>query len=454
MSIARAVGKGVAWNTLSTILEKGIILANVFLTLTLLSIHEYGLVQLILSALSLTSIILLPGFSEAIVADLAVEYGRGKKGKVKEVLVQYSSLILFLSVASWALLYFGSNLFINVTGGELATKYLRIVSYVLLLAPARTLINMILSVKLKFREQAFYTGIEEVSKLIFLVFFLLFLKQGVEGVLLATVYSQLAAVLIFSPYVISHILEIVRAPGEKIEPFWKMLTTHRIWSIANSYVGNLVGNAQVWIIKIFLGTDAVALFTVAQGLVAHVVSLLPLNTVIVPVLPRYIDKADEFRQVLRSSMKVQLVSSLALIIFGFIAGPLILYFLFPKYIPSLFLYFVLLFGIFASSANVLFTSVFTTLKRQKDYFLSSVVKLILTLVCMSVSVYYFGILGTAFGAVLTALLSTLERQYRLARIAPSYRFTTESFLSIDEKERAILLSVFTPLKQKWLRVFK
>ena len=454
MSIARAVGKGIAWNTFSTVLEKGIILGNVFLTLTYLTIHEYGLVQLILSALSLISVILLPGFSDAIVADLAVEHGRDDTGKVKEVLVQYTILVTILSLASWGLLFFGSSFVVHMTGGELASKYLRIISYVLLLAPARTLINMILSVKLKFREQAFYTAIEEVSKFFLLIVCLVWLKRGVEGVLIATVFSQLCATVIFFPYVLPYIIQILKTPAEKIGFFWRTLSPHRLWSIANSYIGTLVGNAQVWIIKAFLGTDAVALFTVAQGLVSHVVSLLPLNTVIIPVLPRYIDKAVEFRQVLRSSMKLQIVSALGLVIFGMIAGPAVVYLFFQKYIPSLSLYFILLLGIFASSANVLFTTVFLTLKRQKEYFSSSVVKLLLTVSVLGTTVYFFGIIGTAFGAVLVGVLSTYERHNRLARTAPEYRLSSQSFFTVDQQERLFMRSVLTTLKNKWLRVFR
>jgi O-antigen/teichoic acid export membrane protein len=453
MSIGLTVTKGAAWNTVTTLGEKVIILANVFITLSFLTIHEYGLVQLVLSTVSIATIALLPGFSDAITADLAVEHGRKELGRAKEVLLQYNGLIMLLSVIAWAVLFFGSGLIVHVSGGVLAARYVRIASFGLLLSPLRTALNMLFTVALKFREQALYSVVEEIAKLAGLVLLVVWFRLGIEGLLVATVLSQLIAILVFLPFGLPLANEILRTPSEAMGPFWKSLSKHRAWSIANSYVGTVLANTQVWITKVLLGTDAVALFSVAQGLVAQVTSLLPLSIVIVPILPRYIDKPEEFRRALRTSMKVQLASAVGLVVLGAVGGPILIHILFPKYVPSLGLYLLLLIGIIPGASNVLLTPVFATLKRQNSFFYSSLIKLVLTIVLFRASIYAFGIWGTAVGSVLAALLSTFERQNRLHRIAPEYALETKRFFSLDHEERIFAASLLKTLRERWLRVF-
>ncbi|MGB4076511.1 MAG: hypothetical protein WBK28_02285, partial [Minisyncoccia bacterium] len=97
MSTAREIGKGVAWGFSTTVLEKALALVNILIVLHYLSVYEYGIVGLVMSAVSLVGMLLLSGLSTTITADLGVERARGALGKMKGLFHQYCS---FLTVVS------------------------------------------------------------------------------------------------------------------------------------------------------------------------------------------------------------------------------------------------------------------------------------------------------------------------------------------------------------------
>src|SRR5665213_3436911 len=100
MGIAKTVGKGMVWNTVSTFVGRGIVFVNVFIILQHLSVYEYGLSELVLSVVSTMSILLLPGLSSAIIADLSTERAQDNKERMKTIFHQYLFLNIVLGILS------------------------------------------------------------------------------------------------------------------------------------------------------------------------------------------------------------------------------------------------------------------------------------------------------------------------------------------------------------------
>src|SRR3989344_206314 len=176
----RIIGEGTAFNSFSNVALKFVGLATVFFILRRLSAYEYGLTELTISSLPLLSIFFLPGMGDVVIADMSLERGKGNLSRMKSIFLQFFKLQFLLSIVVWAIVFFGANLIANYYEGPISLL-LKIYSFSFLLSPFRSMIIMFFTVNLKFFQQSFYTFLEEVFKLIFLLFFFFILGKGPDG---------------------------------------------------------------------------------------------------------------------------------------------------------------------------------------------------------------------------------------------------------------------------------
>lgn len=447
MSVARTIGKGVAWNTMSTIIGKIVAFANVFLILQHLSVYEYGLSELIFSVISTMSIVLLPGLASAITADLAVERARGEFGRMKAVFLRYFSVNIVLSIVAWSILFFGSSFVAHMAGNDSIGYFLKIVSFSFILSPLRGITQMLATVEMRFSDQSFYGVIEEIAKGFFLLLFFFVFHYGVNGLLFAVILSQLTAFLVYIPRTLSAYRRFGHAEAEDGQVFWQILQHHRKWSVAVTYVNNLGKTMQLWIIRLLLGTEAVGLYAFATGVIGQLASFLPFSTILVSVLPRFVDRRDELIRVFRSSIKAQFILSVLLLVCAYIGAP-ILFWIFPKYNPAFLLLYISLLSILPASIVGMYTPMFNTLKEQFPFFLSMVWKVVFSSVFLWLGSTYFGIPGIGLAVVLGFVASMTERTIRLSRLVPEFSFSLKEFFSLDKIEVSLLKNLCTEIRTK------
>ncbi|MDB5189505.1 MAG: hypothetical protein JWL82_462 [Parcubacteria group bacterium] len=436
MSTTRTVGKGVAWNFSSNLIEKGIVFANVLIILSYLSVYEYGLIELVLTALSTVGIILLPGLTGSITADMGVERARGEKGKMKALFSQYMLFLLVVSLIAFFVLFFGATAIAGISGNASIGHFLQIISFSFLIAPLRAISLLMATVHIRFIDQSLYPMVEEVAKTLGLLSFFYLFHLGPQGLLFAVISSQLAAVLVFLPRTWSGYRHFASAHAEGGYRFWEIFGTHRKWSVLASYLGTLMQNMQLWIIKLLLGTEAVGLYAFATGIMGNVSSLLPFTDVFTSLGPKYLEKKEEFVQLIKTSIRLQTMMAFILIVAACIGLPVLLMIL-PKYVPAAPLTVLMLFVLIPTSITIITTPTFNILKEQFSYFLSVIIKFILTGILMTVSVLAFGIIGIGIGSILINILSGFERYWRLKQLLPTFKLTLRDFFILSSGERAL-----------------
>ncbi len=435
MNLVQKVSMGVAWNVSSTVFGKMIMFANVFIVLNFLSLYEYGFSELVMSVISVIGIVLLPGLTTTIIADMAVEKSRGNPGQMKHIFNQYLYLNIALGVTAWSVLFFGSHPVASAFGNPYAAQFLQIASFSFLIAPLRAVSLVLATVMLRFFDLSYYNVIEEVFKFILLLVLVVYLRMGIHGVIYAMVFSQLLVALAYVPRTLSAYRYFSSAREEGSRRFWNILREHRKWSVGASYVGTIATNSRIWIIKLMLGTEAVGIFAFASGIFSHIASLLPLTAVITPIVPSYVDKRDQLVRILRASLKLQLLAGLAFLAGAYVFGYLFVSILFPKYVVAVPLLYVLLIALLANSVAALFTPVFAALKEQKSLLQSNALKLALTVIFLPPAIYLFGIVGIGVEMVLTTLGNTIERYVRLRKLLPEFTFRLREILHPDAYER-------------------
>lgn len=440
MSLLRTVGKGIAWTVVGTVINKVLVLANVLIILHHLTVFNYGVAELVFSVVSVASIILLPGLTATIAADMGVERARGNTARMKALFLQYVLLVGVLATLAFSLLYFGSAIVAAFSGNDSIQNYIQIIAWTLLISPLRSISQMLANVHIRFIDQAVYSTLEEVAKTIALVLFFYGFGMGIEGLLYSVVASQLVAVVCFVPRTISGYLYFGTAVAEGQYRFWHLLGSHRKWSILAGYVGNITQNLQLWIIKLFLGTEAVGLFAFALGIYSNVFSLLPFSSVFASLAPRYIEKQQQFIGLIRSSVKAQFLSALVLIVATFVGLP-ILMFILPKYLPAMPLTLVIIFAIIPTATTAVVTSTFAILKEQFSFFLTQLVKLLLTVTVMPLSVTLFGIIGIGIGSLIINSSSSIERYVRLKSKLPGFSLSFCDIAIPTEYQLSVLRSL-------------
>jgi O-antigen/teichoic acid export membrane protein len=430
MNVANTIGKGVAWSTIGTTVGKVIVLLNIFVILRYLSVYEYGLSELVLSVISSLGIILLPGLSTAIIADMSLERSRKAYGEMKSIFQQYFILNLVLGIIAWAPLFFGATWIAKLVGNVSIGYFLQIISFSFLISPFRMIATMMTTIELRFFDQSFYSVVEEIVKGVLLVIFIVLLGKGIEGLLYATVLSQVIAFIIFIPRTLSALQTFIHASAEKSYHFWNMLRSHRKWSIAGSYLSSLTQTAQLWIIRLMLGTVAVGLYSVASGILSQVSALLPFGNILSPIAPAYVDKRDELVRLIRASLKVQVVMSIGLLVVSLLLLPIFI-FIFPKYASAAPLAAVLLVGIIPLAMIGIFTPIFSAFKKQLSFSFSVTV---LTLLLFPAGITAFGLIGVGIANTLVTLISTGERYWRLRRTLPELTIRGKDFYSLTQGE--------------------
>lgn len=437
MTMLRSMGRGIAWTTAGTGSSKILVLANVLIILSYLSIYEYGLTELVFSVVSMLSILLLPGLYSTVVADMGVERARGELGRMKSIFLQYVVLSVALGTLAFTILFLAAPIAAQLSGNSSIEYFLRIVSFSFLVSPLRSLTQLMAVVHVRFIDQAAYPLVEEMAKTACLLVTFYVLAMGPAGLLYTYVLAPLMAAIVFLPRTVSGYLHFSRGTAANYLHFWRLLGTHRKWSVATSYMGTLGQNAQLWIIRLMLGTEAVGLYAFATGIVGNVSSFLPLSSVLASLAPRYAKRKEELARLLRVSVKAQFGLAIALSVAAICALPLFLIIL-PKYASALPLAAALLANLIPGSLLGLFAPVYATLKLQREYFFSMLIKATLIVALIPLGIAVLGLYGTALAVTCVTLLSGLERYLRLTRVFPEFSMSLRSLFSLSPREQWIM----------------
>lgn len=436
------------WNTSAVVLGKVLMFANVFLVLTGLTVYEYGFSELVLSIIAMAGVVFLPGLTAAITADMAVARGRSDFGEMSRVFHQHFLFNLILGVSAWAVLFFAALPVAQFAGTPYAAQFLQIVSFTFLLSPLRAAQQMLASVMLRFLDQSFYSIVEESFKLAFVVLFIVMWRWGIHGLMYAIFLSQLAVLLVYVPRSLSAYREFSRATVVGKYRFWDVLQAHRKWSVGASYVGTIAQNARLWIIKFFLGTEAVGLFSFAMGMFSHISSLLPLATVLAPVMPRYVDQRDQLARILRASVKFQAALGLFALVMAFGLTVPFVSILFPKYVDSIPLIFVFLLSIVPNSIGALFIPVFAAYKQQQSLLFANTFKAFLMAIFLPPSILLFGLPGIGVEVFFTTVGNGIERYRRLRRLLPEFSLLLSELFRADEREKEAMRIVYAAASKR------
>jgi O-antigen/teichoic acid export membrane protein len=441
------MGKGTFWNTLFNISSKVVGIAIAAIVLTRLSVYEYGLIELILSSVAVLNIFVLPGLSSTVVSDMSVEIAEGNGLAAKSLLRSYFNLQVVLALLAFSLIILMGSFLGKLS--HTSSIYFFILSFNFITSPFRSLFITAFSVSHEFFKRNAFSFFEEVSKLAIILVFLFSKKIEVGTVILSSVLAPVIPIIIFSPFLI-RTLKSFNFGLNKSFPIKYYIFNHGIWGVFTNYANNFGQAVRLWLVKFFIGTEAVAVASLAQTLMAHTLSIFNFQSVLGPVLSRYTNDIKRLSILAVKSVKYQMVIFVLLAVFVAIAFPLLLVLLFPKYEPVIPIFTIMLISVIPHSFAVVLSPLYNTFKAQKELFSSVMLKNGFIVLYSAIFLPVFGIYGVAFEYVLTILTFTVERYRRIKRRLPDFSISPKNIFSFDENDEF----VFQMIKQKFFKLSK
>lgn len=437
--------KGTVSYTIANALTKVVAITNTLLVLRSLTPYAYGVAELALSVVGVFSIFQLSGLERTVIADMGVEKGSGNIAQSRRIFQDFMMLLLGLCGIAWSVLFFGSEIVAQFFTPEIGS-YFTIISFLFLATPFTASMRILYGTYFDFTASALFTFLQEATKLIFLAAFFFLGTVSISIVLWSYVVAQLAPFVLLLPRTYRHVRNLTAVEMNLPAAPWRFFQQHNLWTLFSNYLDTFTKSFRLWLIKLFLGTEAVALFAVAQGIVGQLSSFINLHTVVSPVLPQYLHNRQIFYRIIDATLKYQILLALGVIGSGIVLVPILVEFLFPQYLAALPLFYLMVFVLIPSSINGVFQTMFYVLKAQRSLFNAQLARLVFTGGFGSVAMMSIGIPGVALEYVASAAFFAYERRRALRALYSDFTFRPRDFFVFDEYDRVLLRRIYGKLR--------
>lgn len=439
-STTRSIVQGTAVLSFLGLITKFASFFTAIIVLRSLSIHEYGLSELSMTLFSFLGILLLPGISSVIIADMSFCKGRGDMSRAKEIFKHYITLQSLLCVVGFIIL-FSLSFFVEYFVTENVSNSLRILSFSFLISPFRMAFSILFSVEKQFFYQGLIGFFEEFFRLAIVLYIFVFHSFHLESVFLANTLGQASAMIFIYPvFLISYKMwrRVTATTGGHV---LESLFAHGKWAVFSTYFNTFGQNIRLWIIKTMLGTPAVSIFSLASTLLAHTQSLFSLSSVLIPIISEKMSNRKLVNIIIAKSIKYQMITFAFIGLCSLIFMPFVISFAFPKYLIALSSYNLLLIAMILASFAAVFTPMFQAAKQQKSLFKAILLKNISIVVFSFVFLPIFGVIGASIEYLITLTIYLFERYRVLKKIYPGFRISLRSFFVYDDIDKIIVSKV-------------
>lgn len=321
-----------------SVTARAIGLVNSFLVLAAFSVYEFGLYQLVLAAVAIADTLSAGLFDDIVVTDTARDLAGGRPAEARRL---FSEFFRFKVVAA-GLLTAGLWLAAEwlVPSGEVSTL-VRIASFLVLIEAVRA------------AEELFFTasvslaafGVQAVQEAVKLAAVIVLIAAGALSVptLLAASVGAAAAAFGYSSLLFAREYRrlFAQAPPAGRRLLLAALRRYGALVLVRYVASRLTKNVRPWLVKVFLGTEAVAFYALAVNLVSLAQGLFPIG-MISRLLPWELGDERRLRYLFAYSVKYALWIGVAAAAAAFVVLPPLVSAVFPKYAPAMPLFRVLL----------------------------------------------------------------------------------------------------------------
>lgn len=420
---------------------RGIALLNTAITVSALTLYEYGAYQLLLASYSVLSVFTGVGASVAR-NDITRAIGEGDEPRAKKSFFEFAVLRTSLGLLVWAIAFFGAPLLAFRFGPDFIV-IIRILSLMYLQETLWKLVDTLLLTRSEFSLIARRAPLNKAVQFVILGGMLLWFDGiGIKEVVISQVVAAFVAMFSLVPAALKNFRLWAQVTAARQNILLPALRTYGKWDLFRPIEGQLMSAAQPWIIKLVIGTEAVAIFSVAKVMVGTLKGFFTIKTLstLIPLAAHDLAKSQ---RIFTYGTKYLLLYSLVLAAGGALAAPLFLALpWYNQYLIVLPYFYVMLLNIPVTAIGSLSYIFIEAYRKQKFLFFRRILHDVTSIVLFILLVPLFGLWGMAIEYILTPLLMfVVVYVYLMKRMHPRLVFEWHIFFSWNDMDREFLRNV-------------
>ena len=443
-SIQKTIVEGTLYLSLSNTLVKLFSLVSYVIIVSRLDLYDYGIFVLLTSLSGPAAVFVFFGFNQVFFSNFAQAKGSGNLARMKGLVREYyglSSLLLFCFIIG---VYIMRKFLVQYYDIYILHYFWELSFFIL----SQLLLNMVLllvNANEQFKQSSFLASLESISRSFLVIIFAGGLSA--QSVLIIYASAKSIAVLVGLFYFIKLIIPLIKTetPPEK-KVLLTIFKSHGKWEIIRVILEQASNPLKLWLIKIFVNVQSVAVVDFAQNMYGTILGFFPVQSVIFPIISRVIGTKELVGRIILKAKKYSLIFyALFFTIVAFVL-PYLLQVLFPQYSGyTLFILFVLL-HVFTQVYRMGQPALLYALNQQK--FLVQIFPLlfVVELIFYIVLTYFWGIWGAVLSwhvhVIATGFIVAvfLKRKYHMDM------WVWKDFFSFDEYDKMLLSKITTKIK--------
>ncbi|MFA5838559.1 MAG: oligosaccharide flippase family protein [Candidatus Paceibacterota bacterium] len=432
-----------SWNILSKLMG---FVASI-IVIKYITLYEYGVYQLVLAFSGLVGSLFLKLLTDVSLNDIIRFISEKKESFAKKLFHQYAFFKISIGAVSFVVIFLGAEIISKYYDENIAGLF-RLVSFLILIDSIYNVMKIVLEIRLKFNAIASRPVIYQFLRISLVIGVLLLFGLNVEKILIVNIIASTLATVIFIPLFLKNYYIWKNIDREKENVLFSIIKNHGKWSMIRPAIASIPNNIQPWLIKIFVGTEAVGIFNLASMLFATIKSFLPLNT-LTYLIPLELSNKERSQKIFSYSVKYITIFSIFLWVVSFVGGYLFIGTILPKYAESLPLFYIMLLSLPFSAFGSVITSFLIAMRKQKYLFIQMIVKMIFSTAMFLILLPIFGLVGLAIEQILTAIfISTLILIY-LHKIKVGLKVEWNIVFSFKKEDKIFIKNLYTDIRKKF-----
>ncbi len=426
----------------SNALARAVSFIGVVVVTHVLSLYEYGIVTLVLAISGPVLAVVNLGLDELVIAEVARFRSESALGNAKRLQLSYFSMqwgILICVLIGGFLLH---TVLLKRYGPALQEEALALIAYIIVQV-LRTSSVTFLNAHKQFVTIAWLGTLEPVMRVALIGVFATTHKLIPSTTLYAYALGSLLTVVATIPQCIRIMYQYRTVTSPRGFLLWKILKGHGKWQGILVILSSILSNIKYYIIKLLLSTEAVSIFSVAQSMFSAIASLVPLKTVVSPLLAERVLQLPRLRLFVAKASKYTFLVYSLVTVAVMVAAPFFITLFFPKYQASILIFEIMALRFPFNTFSLMQAPILIALRDQKFLSRVSITNGMSLIIFAPLLINLLGLPGAAIEGIITILIVVIQREYRLRKAygVPTWNF--RALWTFDAHDREVLRAVLS-----------
>lgn len=414
----------------------GVGLLNSYFIIHTLSIFHFGLYQLVLAFVNLLDNFNLEFIDGAVTVDVRRYLNVQKPEAAKRLFLDNVYLKIPVALLSVAAVFFGAKIISGFYGEDIGL-FIQISSLLLVTGAIQAIESIFLKSIMSYSFWSF-PAIREISKLAIIGAFLFFGQLTILSVIIAHVAAEAISVIVVGFYALGKYLKSFgRVQALKGHLIAGLFRGYGKWATIRYLAAKVSKNTTPFFIKLFVNTEAVGLYSLANNLIVFVQNIMPIDG-LSPILGLKADAKDQLGFIFQRAVKYTFWLGVLLSIGGFFFVPPVIAFLFPEYVSAMPLFRIMILAMPVYGFYKILKSMLTVLREYRILTIRIINETFIAPLGLMIFLPIFGILGSGLVFITVYLERVWFFYSRLSRSYPEFKIRLRNFVKFDRTDRDFL----------------